>query len=107
MHPVLLRVLLVVGTGGPLVVLFGVFLSRRPRPHWVRVVAILVGVAGLAWGVLDVLLVYRHVPHDMFRRFAQYRDTIGWIAVAGIFAIAIEDIQWKKRVRNNPHSHQT
>jgi hypothetical protein len=101
-HPVLVRVLLVFGTILPLIFPFGIFLSRRRHFAWIRIVAILVGVAGLAWGTLDALLLFRHFSHDVFLWVVHYRDIMGYIAVTGGVAIALEHYHWKNRTGDNP-----
>jgi branched-subunit amino acid transport protein AzlD len=101
MHLNVHRVLLALGTILPLIFPFGIFLSRRPHPKWVRLVSIFVAIGGVTWGVLGMSLT-RHLPP-----VAYYRAIASGIVMAGMIAIVIEDYMWKKRARIERRADQT
>jgi hypothetical protein len=92
-------VALIAGTILPIGFAAGISASRRIYAPWIKVMSIIAGVAGVAWGILDSISLYGDVTSHTFHQLVDYRETAAFIAVVCIFMVAVADHRERKRRR--------
>ena len=89
-------VLLVAGVVLPLPIVASVFLSRRRIYRaWAKIIAIFAGIAAIAWGAIESLILYLPMMRHTLSQLQLFRAALAGLCIGCIFTALI------------PRSHKT